>query len=204
MFADKNSDVEIVSVYVESPLQWGVHVRGDSPLVDERGLTPSVRIAISRFGSGSHLMAFVFAERMGWDASKLTFVAVGGLSGALKAFQEDSVDLFLWDSYMTSPLVLNGTLKKIGVLPSPWPCFVVASTKQVLATRRKELTTLLETVSKRAHALQHDERSVEMLCTRYHLSKEIAEAWLTTTKFAAMPLPLSDDVAKAVRRYLPK
>lgn len=118
MFRETHPNVEIVSVYASSPLQWGVHVSAKSAYHTAADLTHDVRIAISRFGvsaswaycsaatlhrsqSGSHLMAYVFAEKRGWDASKLRFVAVGGLSGALKAFEEDTVDLFLWDTYMT-------------------------------------------------------------------------------------------------------
>lgn len=205
MFQERHQDViEVVSVYVESPLQWGVHLRGNSGYVTQDDIPSSVRIAISRFGSGSHLMAYVFAEKMGWDVGSLKFVAVGGLSGALKAFEEDSVDLFLWDTYMTSGLVEQGVLKRVGVMPSPWPCFVVATTKSVLEKRREELLSILSTVSKRALAMPNDQGIIDRLCTKYRLSPENAITWLKTTKFAAMPLPLQPETVDNVKRYLPK
>lgn len=75
------------------------------------------RIAISRQLSGSHLMSWVFAHEHGWPTANLNFVVVGGLTGALKAFEEDRVDLFLWDRFMTTPVVNDGHLQLIGVVP---------------------------------------------------------------------------------------
>lgn len=214
MWAAEHPHVQIVSVYVESPLEWGVHVSARSSVRAESELR-APRIAISRFFSGSHLMAYVFAERMGWDPQSLVFVAVGGLSGALQAFAEDRVDLFLWDRFMTSPLCENtedpskNVLRRIGVLPSPWPCFVVASTDAVLATRRDELWRILQAVSKRAQqfvslATSVDRsRAVQLLEERYHLPAHRALEWLTTTQFAP-PAPLDPRIVETVKRFLPR
>src|SRR5690606_19533964 len=46
----------VVRWYTESPLIWGIHVPAASPLTDVAELA-SARYAISRYGSGSHLMA---------------------------------------------------------------------------------------------------------------------------------------------------
>merc|ERR1711991_47609 len=119
----------IVGVYVESPLEWGVHVHPASTATCVADLDPEKqnRVAISRFMSGSHLMSYAFTKQNDWPAEKLQFVPTGGLRGALEAFKDDKVDLFLWDQFMTTPCVEDGTLKKVGVVPSPWPCFVVVA-----------------------------------------------------------------------------
>ncbi len=44
-------------------------------------------IAISRFGSGSHLMAIVNAYNQGWDVEKLKFKVIGNLQGGIDALQ---------------------------------------------------------------------------------------------------------------------
>ena len=80
-------------MFIESPLQWGVHIHPSNPTSTLEGLDPTkIRVAVSRFGSGSHLMAYVFAHTMGWDPAHLKFVAVGGLRGALAAFKEEGAE----------------------------------------------------------------------------------------------------------------
>ena len=46
---------KLISIWVDSPLLWGVHVAADSPAVSIPDLEGQ-RFAISRFGSGSELM----------------------------------------------------------------------------------------------------------------------------------------------------
>jgi hypothetical protein len=61
-------NTKIVSVFVESPLQWGIHVSGKSHAKSVNDLDPKTcRIAISRQLSGSHLMSWVFAKYHGFD-----------------------------------------------------------------------------------------------------------------------------------------
>jgi len=51
----KGSDNRLVSIYVESPLVWGIHVAADGPVT---AVAAGQHVAISRFGFGSHLIAF--------------------------------------------------------------------------------------------------------------------------------------------------
>lgn len=60
------SDTSIVQVFVKSPLLWGIHVAANSNY-DEIADLKGTNAAISRYGSGSHLMAYVNAENHDWD-----------------------------------------------------------------------------------------------------------------------------------------
>jgi ABC-type nitrate/sulfonate/bicarbonate transport system substrate-binding protein len=51
---------KIVQVYVESPLIWGIHVAANSKYKTVSDLEDT-KVAISRQGSGSQLMAYVNA-----------------------------------------------------------------------------------------------------------------------------------------------
>ena len=55
----------IIQEYIASPLLWGIHVSASSPYKREADLKGRTA-AISRFGSGSHLMAFVHARQQEW------------------------------------------------------------------------------------------------------------------------------------------
>ena len=49
------------------------------------------RYAISRFGSGSHLMAIVDAVQRGWDPAEIKFVKIGNLKGARAAMEAGEI-----------------------------------------------------------------------------------------------------------------
>ena len=85
----------LVKVYADSPLIWGIHVVADSEIqkIDD---IQGKRYAISRFGSGSHLMAIVDASERGWPTDDIEFVRIKNLDGARKALAADEVDVFLW------------------------------------------------------------------------------------------------------------
>merc|ERR1711991_758012 len=182
----------IVGVYVESPLEWGVHLHPEK----------QNRVAISRFMSGSHLMSYAFTKQNDWPAEKLQFVPTGGLRGALEAFKDDKVDLFLWDQFMTTPCVEDGTLKKVGVVPSPWPCFVVVARDEV---RGPALDRLVRIFLEEAHEMKaHPEESVPTLMREFNLSESIARQWLESTRFAEPGTELSDRVRETILKYIPQ
>ncbi|NAS30629.1 ABC transporter substrate-binding protein [Flavobacteriaceae bacterium R38] len=116
---------KIAQVYVKSPLVWGIHVAAHSEhktIHDLEGKTA----AISRLGSGSHLMSYVNAQQQNWDLKKLQFEIVNNLDGGVQALKEGTADYFMWERFTTKPLVDNGTFRKVSDCPTPWPCFVIA------------------------------------------------------------------------------
>jgi ABC-type nitrate/sulfonate/bicarbonate transport system substrate-binding protein len=118
---------KIIQTFVKSPLIWGIHVSSKSSF-NKINQLKKTKAAISRIGSGSHLMAYVNAQQQGWDISKdLSFEIVKDLSGGIKALTNDSADYFLWEKFTTKRFVDEGILKRIGECPTPWPCFVIAA-----------------------------------------------------------------------------
>ena len=57
---------------------------------------------------------------------KLQFKVVGDLQGGIDALVSGDADYFMWEHFTTKPFVDNGTFRRIGNCPSPWPCFVLA------------------------------------------------------------------------------
>lgn len=173
----------IVQVYVESPLQWGVFVPGDSTFRQESELA-GARIAISRFGSGSHLMAYIQAERMGWSIDPDRFVVVKNLDGAIDAFAAGEADLFLWDRFMTSPLVADGRFRQLGVQETPWPSFVIATRNETLTGRTTEVGRVVDAVVAHAQALMLRDDGPDLVADRYGISIDQAKDWFASTTFA--------------------
>ncbi|VAV86227.1 FIG00930805: hypothetical protein [hydrothermal vent metagenome] len=120
---------KIVQVFVKSPLIWGIHVANNASyktIEDLRG----TKAAISRFGSGSHLMSYINAQNNDWDIeTDLNFEIVKNLEGAIQHLTNGSADYFLWEKFTTKPLVDNHTFRRLGDCPSPWLCFVIAVEK---------------------------------------------------------------------------
>ncbi len=176
--------VTIVQVYVESPLQWGIHVPASSDIHDVAQLEGG-RIAISRPRSGSHLMAFVQADRLGWSLRDEQFVAVGGLDGARSTLAEAGAEQFLWDRFMTQPYVDAGEFRRIGIETTPWPSFVIAARDEVLLGRTAEVGRVVDAVVNQATALHSRPGVIDELAARYGIAPADAEAWLETTTFGA-------------------
>ncbi len=174
----------IVGTFVETPLIWGIHTRADAPFEDPEGLRGR-RYGISRKGSGSHLMAFVDAAQRGWppeDHPKT--VKVGGLGGALDAFREGRIDAFMWEKYMTKPLVDDGHLKRVGTCTAPWPAFVLAARPLAVENLGEELGGVMARVARESEALAAaPERVVEEVVARFGLLAQDVEAWLLQTRW---------------------
>ena len=197
---DQGLDAVIVQVYVASPLQWGVFVPARSGLIDVTELEGRP-IAISRLRSGSHLMAFVQAQRRRWRLEPEQFVVVGGLVGARTAFAEGRAEVFLWDQYMTRPLVEAGEFRQVGVEETPWPSFVIAARTEVLTGRTTEVGRVVDAVVAKAAGLHRRPGVATEVARRYGLTVDTASRWLRSTEFAPRG-PYDTSVSDDVRAIL--
>ena len=175
---------KIVQTYIESPLIWGIHVSATSSFQKKEDLEHAT-IAISRFGSGSHLMAIVNAHQQGWNIEKLQFKVVGNLQGGIDALVNGEADYFMWEHFTTKPFVDNGTFRRIGNCPTPWPCFVLAVRDEVLTRNFKEIQTVLKiinTINKDFRKTLHIDA---ILADRYQQELHDIQKWLKITEWNA-------------------
>ncbi len=172
----------ILRTLVSTPLQWGIHVPADSDLYVLADLVGH-RFAISRYGSGSHLMAHVLADDMGFASADEDFVKVGNLDGARKALAQGDAEIFLWDRSSTSPYVANGEFRRIGLQPTPWPSFVVTAEVDLINERREEIDTMLDLVAASAAELAADPDRVAYVSERYGLDPVEVSSWFDETQW---------------------
>ena len=180
----KGLDAKIISVYVQTPLIWGVHVpvnHGINTLNDLDGKS----FAISREASGSHLMSFVLAKQQGWDPSALSFNVVGDVYGGLWALNHDEAQGFLWEKYTTQPFVDQGKCRRIGEVLTPWPCFVIAVRSEILGQEEELLRAILPIVQSRAQELKNSSDAAEVLAWRYALKQDEVQQWLHKTEWSS-------------------
>ena len=191
----------IIKTYVQSPLIWGIHVPAKSEL-KKIGDMQGTRYAISRFGSGSHLMAIVDAVQRGWDAEDIDFVKIGNLKGARKAMAAGEVDVFFWEKFMTKPYVDNGEFRRIGETLTPWPCFMIAARNERIRRSGHALRTMLEVISRTCAHLVKDKNAVPLIAKRYGLQEKDVAVWFSLTKWNTKNEPQPAPLKKVIKALL--
>ncbi|MFD2567903.1 substrate-binding domain-containing protein [Pseudotenacibaculum haliotis] len=171
---------KILQTYVETPLIWGIHTHASAPFENISDLEGK-RIAISRYGSGSHLMAIVNAYNQGWDLSSLDFRVVKNLEGGIHALQNDEADYFMWEHFTTKPLVDQGIFKRVGDCPTPWSCFVVAVRDEILEQHPEEIKKVLNIINYQNKSFKSIPNIDQTLSKRYEQQLEDIQKWLQLT-----------------------
>lgn len=190
---------KIVQVYVETPLIWGIHVAAQSKYENLAQLE-GTKAAISRIGSGSQLMAYVNAGNQKWDANSLSFEIVNTIDGAVTALTEGTADYFMWERFMTQPLVDKGIFRRIADCPTPWPCFVVAVREEILNQNPEIITKILEVINSNTLNFKSLRNIIKKLAVRFHQKEEDLEKWLALTEWSQNQL--SENVLNNVQNQL--
>ncbi len=196
----KGNPSQLIQQYVRSPLIWGIHAPADSKYNGVHEIQDA-RFAISRNGSGSHIMAYVLAENQGWEPTDLNFEIVGNFDGALQAFKKDEADIILWEKFTTKPFVDKGTLKRIGQTITPWSCFMIAARNEILEKEENAVRKVLSIIRKYCHDFMLREDAVELVAERYGLQLQDAAAWYRQTGWATnnyVPEKMLKDVIKTL------
>jgi ABC-type nitrate/sulfonate/bicarbonate transport system substrate-binding protein len=174
---------KIVQIYVESPLVWGIHVAAQSNYQSLTDLKKT-KAAISRLGSGSQLMAYVNAKNQGWNTNELQFEIVNTIDGAVTALTEGTADYFMWEHFMTKPLVDKGVFRRLGDCPTPWPCFVIAVREEVLAKHPETITKLLGIINAKTRIFKAIPDIDKQLAKTYHQKIEDINEWIRLTEWS--------------------
>lgn len=174
---------KIISQYVITPLIWGIHTGINNPLSTHKGIYDK-RYAISRFGSGSHLMAIVDANSRGYQLAKDQFIVINNLDGALTSLGQQATDVFYWEKYTTKPYVDNGQLRRVGEFRTPWPCFVIAAREQILEEQGESISQMLKVIHDSCRAFMHNEQAINLVSQRYQLMVSDVERWYHSTEWA--------------------
>jgi ABC-type nitrate/sulfonate/bicarbonate transport system substrate-binding protein len=182
----------IVQIYIESPLIWGIHVAANSKYHSMSDLK-NTKVAISRYGSGSHLMAYVNAQNQsrmmsGWNTNNLEFEIVNTIDGAVEALTNGTADYFMWERFMTKPLVDKGIFRRIADCPTPWPCFVIAVRNEFLEHNKQTLSLILAIINKTTIEFKDIPSIDRTLASKYHQKLDDIQEWLSLTKWSQKPI----------------
>ena len=185
------SPFKIIQTYVKSPLMWGIHVHADSKFFHIEDLQNQTA-AISRFGSGSHLMTYVHAHNQDWNTNNLNFKTTQNLTGAKESLREGSSHYFLWEHFTTKPLVDEGVFRRLGNEPTPWPCFVIVTTDEFLKNNSEAVSALLKPLNQKSKAFKSLKNIEDRISERYHLKGQDVKEWLSITEWSQQQLSEAD------------
>ena len=174
---------KIVQEYIASPLLWGIHVGAKSNFQELNELNGKIA-AISRYGSGSHLMSYVNAENESWDLENIKFHVINTLDGAVISLTSGTSDYFLWERFTTKPLVDKGVFRHLGDCPTPWPCFVIAASDKSLKKNNAIIKTILEIINNYTAEFKSIPSINKTLSNQYQQELEDINSWLQLTEWS--------------------
>ncbi|MEO1253680.1 MAG: ABC transporter substrate-binding protein [Bacteroidota bacterium] len=179
----KGNPSKIISGYVKTSLTWGIHASANNSLTPNDDDFFTKKIAISRLGSGSHLMPIVNAMMKDRSIESKQLVEVNDIHGGIASLKQNETDLFYWEKFTTKPYVEKGELRKVGEFISPWPCFMIAATHRIITNEPELLHELLQVIYRANIDFMNSEHAPELAAKKYKLSTKDANRWFHATEW---------------------
>lgn len=174
---------KIIQEYIATPLLWGIHVGAQSTYRRLSDLQHT-KAAVSRFGSGSHLMAYVNAKNNHWNLKDLNFEVVDNLEGAKEALTKGTADYFMWEHFTTKPIVDKGIFRRLGDCPTPWPCFMLVGTDRFIKEQSRILHHILEIINMYTAEFKSIPSIDRTLANRYGQQLSDIQEWMSSTEWS--------------------
>lgn len=104
------------------------------------------------------------------------------------ALRDGLADVFMWEKFTTKFLVDAGEWRRVGEVPTPWPCFSIAATDEALAHRSDALLAMLEVVRSEARDLRASADCASTIGLMYAQQEEDILEWLRGVRWCAKPV----------------
>lgn len=173
----------ILQKYIATPLNWGIYTHPDTEFSNMQDLKDT-KAAISRYGSGSHLMTYLLAQTNNWNKDELSFLEVSDLDGGLKAIQNKEASYFLWEHFTTKPFVEAGKFKQLGTYPTPWPCFVIVVKNNIYNQYSEKINQVIEVVNNESATIKSTKNIEHQIAEMFNLKVEDVTKWLKLTEWS--------------------
>jgi sulfonate transport system substrate-binding protein len=178
----RGNPARIVSGHVKTPLSWGIHTAADSPLNSTDDIFDR-KFAISRLGSGSHLMPVVDALQHERSIETGQLVEVRDLPNAITSLNSGESEVFYWEKFITHPFVRQKKLKRIGEFMAFWPCFMIAATERIIREQPALLRRTVKLIHQQNQLFMEMPEACELVTERYGLTPADARTWFHSTEW---------------------
>lgn len=166
--------------WVISPLQWGVFIKGNA----REDLSENIelnRFAVSRFQSGSHLMAMYWTHLKNLKLTPENFILTNNLDGARKSIANNEAQYFLWEKYMTRYLVDKGEFAQLDTVTPPWPAFVLVGNRKHPSKIALKTLRLLMIAS--SNYFKSNKEMPEQMAPIFHLKLKDMQQWFAEVEY---------------------
>lgn len=120
--------IKFYAGYTKSALTWAISI---TPKSNIKSLKEIKKVAISRYGSGSHIIAVLLAKS---NNIEFEYEVCNDILGMISALQSGSLDAFLWEIVTTQPYYDKGMVKLLDTISPKWPSFCMATTLDSVTT----------------------------------------------------------------------
>jgi len=181
-----------------------------SSILEERELT---------FGSGSHVMGFVLADKHGWlspptqssasssgptASSPFPVIPLQTFANLRHAVNDRTADFFMWEHFTSKRYYDSGEIRRVGEIYTPWSSWKIAA-RDDLEERVPRLEELFTSLNQGVtYFEENQEEAVEYISTNLDYSEADARAWLRTVKFAREVKGVKESVVEGTVRTLEK
>lgn len=149
----------------------------------------NTNVAISRYGSGSHIMAYVLADQREWlkkGEQPFEFTVLNNFKNMRDGVNEGKCDYFMWETFTTKPYHDSGEIKRIGQITPPWPAFMFAAHTDLLAKDKQGLVKVLKAIEKATEVFmdQKEDESIKHVMRILEYPEEDVRRWFKTVRYA--------------------
>lgn len=181
----RHDDVLIVAPYVETPLTWGVYVAKETTIKTLADCKDK-RFAISRHGSGSHLMACVMSDAVSQAIiPEENFIEVGGIENLCHAIEQVEADCFMWEVFTTAPWLEKKEIQLLDTFPTPWPCFCMTVNSAYWQRHSDVIKQIIRVVHDISDSFNNNKcYAIEKIQKYYPMQEDSLNDWLAKTTWS--------------------
>ncbi len=110
------------------------------------------------------------------------------LDNAIRSLTSGESAYFMWEHFTTKPFVDNGTFRRLGDCPTPWPCFVLAGTLDFIQKEARVLEHILEIINLYSSEFPLIPSIDRTLANRYGQQAADIREWLARTRWSQSQL----------------
>jgi len=89
-------------------------------------------------------------------------------------------------------LVDKGIFRRIGDVPSPWPCFVIVTTETFIKNNSEVVPDILEPLNQKSKTFKTIKNIEDLVSKRYQLKIEDVKEWLSITEWSQQQISEDD------------
>lgn len=190
--AKGNDKIKLLDTYVKSPLLWAVSTGiNRDQITSLESLSQHGKIGISRIGSGSYVMSFVLAHKLGMDKFD-EFAICSNFKNLRDSVNEspqrekdiETSDAFMWEYFTSKKYYDSREIKQIGEIYTPWPSWVITASTKSVDAKGKQIGDFITAVNQGiAYFNNHIDEAVQYIDANLDYSAEDAREWTKTVQF---------------------